>query len=83
MNITYNKELSSIILSKQHEWTQNLKDLTPLLRTEPHNMTDANALALSYRAMLLEEVNYFSSLFADFNKEIKVLKKVKFIFYAT
>lgn len=83
MNIKYNLELSNIIKGKQSEWATNIKDLTPLLRTEPHNMTDANALALSYRAMVLEEVNYFSSLFADFNKEIKILKKDKFIFYAT
>lgn len=83
MNLAYNKELSSIIETKKKEWTENIKDIAPLLRSKPEQMTDANALALSYRAMLLDEIAYFMSLFANHDKELKELKKDKFIFYAT
>lgn len=83
MNIKYNIELDSIIDTKKTEWVRNIKDVTPLLRSAPENMTDANALVLSYRAMLLEEVSYFMSLFASHEREMKVLKRDKFIYYST
>lgn len=83
MNVKYNTELASIIETKRKEWIDNLKLLSPLLRDKPELMTDANALSISYRAMLLDEVNYFSNLFAQHDKEMKVLKRDKFIFYST
>lgn len=83
MNAQYNKELDKIIHDKKTEWTTNVKDITPLLRSQASDMVDANALALSYRAMLMDEMSYFLSLMAQHDKELKQLKKDKFIFYAT
>lgn len=83
MNQKYNKELADIIETKRKEWIENLKNLSPLLRNKPELMTDANALSISYRAMILDEINYFSNLFASHDKEMKVLKRDKFIFYST
>ncbi len=83
MNAKYNVELSKIIELKRKEWITHLKDLAPLLRSKPEMMTDANAMSISFRAMLLDEVNYFSNLFAEHDKELRVLKRDKFIFYTT
>lgn len=83
MNAKYNTALKEEIDKKRSEWTDNIKLLSPLLRSEPHLMTDANALALSYRSMLLDEVAYFSNLFAEHDKEMRVLKRDRFVFYST
>jgi len=83
MNRQYNDKLVEVITQKSSEWAKNIKDIMPLLRSAPENMTDANALALSYRTMLLEEVSYFTGLMAEHERDIRELKRDKFIFYAT
>lgn len=83
MNNKYNIALKKEIDLKRSEWIDNLKSLSPLLRNSPELMTDANALALSYRAMLLDEIGYFSNMFAETDKEMRVLKRDKFVFYST
>ena len=83
MNAKYNKELTDIIALKKKEWTENLKAIPPLLRSQAENMVDANALSLSYRVMLKEDMHYFLGLMAEHDKELKELRKNKFIFYAT
>jgi hypothetical protein len=80
----YNKELGKIAEEKKKEWATNLKDLSPLIRSkQPHDMTDASALALSYRTMILEEISYFLNELASEQKIIKELKRDKFILYST
>lgn len=83
MNVQYNKELIDIIETKKKEWTENLKLIPPLLRNKAELMVDANAMSLSYRVMLMEEMSYFLGLMAEHDKELKELKRNKFIFYAT
>ena len=46
-------------------------------------MTDAQALALSYRTMMLEEISYFLGELVEEQKIVKELKRDKFIFYST
>jgi len=80
----YNTELVSITDEKKKEWATNLKDLSPLIRSkQPHDMTDASALALSYRTMILEEISYFLRELAQEQKILKELKRDKFILYTT
>lgn len=80
----YNIELIKIAELKKSEWAANLKDLSPLIRSkEPHDMTDASALALSYRTMILEEISYFLNELASEQKIFKELKRDKFILYST
>lgn len=80
----YNNELKVIVEEKKTEWAQNLKDLSPLIRSKnPHDMTDASALALSYRTMILEEVSYFLNELAGEQKIVKELRRDKFILYTT
>ncbi len=80
----YNNELKVIVEEKKSEWAQNLKDLSPLIRSKnPHDMTDASALALSYRTMILEEVSYFLNELASEQKIVKELRRDKFILYTT
>jgi hypothetical protein len=80
----YNIKLSKIVEEKKAEWAENLKDLSPLIRTKnPHDMTDAQALALSYRTMILEEISYFLTELASEQKVIKEMKRDKMILYST
>ena len=80
----YNIKLSEIVEGKKAEWAGNLKDLSPLIRSkQPHDMTDASALALSYRTMILEEISYFLNELASEQKTMKELKRDKFILYTT
>ena len=80
----YNIKLGEIVEEKKKEWAGNLKDLSPLIRSkQPHDMTDASALALSYRTMILEEISYFLNELATEQKVYKELKRDKFILYTT
>ena len=79
----YNKVLVDETEKKREEWAENLKTLPPLLRSQVEHMVDANALALSYRTMLLEELHYFMSELAQEHKIMKELRANKFIFYTT
>lgn len=80
----YNEALKKIVEDKKEEWAGNIKDISPLIRSKnPHDMTDAQALALSYRTMLLEEISYFLSELSNEQKIIKELKRDKFILYST
>lgn len=83
MTPAYNQELEKIIAEKRQEWLENVKSLAPLMRTAPEHMTDAQALAISYRSILLDELGYFYNLFSRHDKELKELKRDKFIYYAT
>lgn len=81
---TYNEKLKKILEEKKNEWAENIKDLSPLIRSkDPHDMTDAQALALSYRTMILEEISLWLGELANEQKIIKELKRDKFILYTT
>jgi len=80
----YNENLKKILEDKKTEWADNIKDLSPLIRSkDPHDMTDAQALALSYRTMILEEISLWLGELATEQKTIKELKRDKFILYTT
>lgn len=80
----YNLKLKDIIEEKKTEWASNIKDLSPLIRSKnPHDMTDASALALSYRTMILEEISYFLGELVSEQKVLKEIKRDRFILYTT
>lgn len=80
----YNEVLKEQVENKKKEWADNVKNISPLIRSKnPHDMTDAQALALSYRTLILEEISYFLSELVDEQKTLKELRRNKFIFYTT
>lgn len=80
----YNNTLSDIVDKIKGDWVKNIKDLAPLIRSKDmHDMTDAQALALSYRTMLLEEISIWLSELVNEQKIVKELRRDKFIFYST
>lgn len=80
----YNEVLKEEVEKKKEEWSKNLKDLSPLIRSKsPHDMGEAQALALSYRTMILDEISYFLSELAEEQKLIKELRKEQFCIYKT
>jgi len=85
VNVTlYNDEILLIIEQKKKEWADNVKDISPMIRSkDPHDMTDAQALALSYRTIILEEISYWLTDLAKEQKTLKELKRDRFILYTT
>lgn len=80
----YNEKLKNIIETKRKEWSINLKDISPLIRSKNiHDMTEAQALALSYRTMLLDEVGFFGSELAEEQRFLKEYKKDRLCLYKT
>lgn len=80
----YNNKLKEIVESKKKEWADNVKDISPMIRSkDPHDMTDAQALALSYRTMLLEEISYFLNELAEEQRHMKERRRDRFILYTT
>ena len=79
----YNENLKEIIENKRKEWSENLKDISPLIRSKDlHDMTEAQALALSYRTMLLDEIARYTpselvinSMMGDCTDEINKIKE--------
>lgn len=80
----YNKVLTEETDNKKKEWAENIKDLAPMIRSKNvHDMTEASALGLSYRVMILEEISYFLTELAQEQRGIKELKRDRFILYST
>jgi len=83
MTVYNNEELKKLSEQIQTEWTKNIDDLTPLIRNKINDIIDANALAVSYRTMLVDRVKYFVDELSSILKIHKQLKAEKFIYYAT
>lgn len=80
----YNENLKHIIETKRDEWSEKLKDISPLIRSKNiHDMTDAQALALSYRTMLLDEIGFFVSELAEEQRFLKEYKRDRLCLYKT
>lgn len=80
----YNESILQIIEDKKKEWAENVKDISPMIRSkDPHDMTDAQALALSYRTIILEEISHWLTELAKEQKTLKELKRDRFILYTT
>lgn len=80
----YNDNLKEIVEAKRKEWSENLKDISPLIRSKDlHDMTEAQALALSYRTMLLDEIAFFISELSEEQKFLKEYKRDRLCLYRT
>jgi hypothetical protein len=81
----YNKLLIEETSNKKTEWGKTIReDVIPLIRTkDPNDMTDAQALGLSYRVTLLEEVGFFLNDLAETQRTMKKLKADRFCLYST
>ena len=80
----YNENLKNIIETKREEWSEKLKDISPLIRSKNiHDMTDAQALALSYRTMILDEIGFFVSELAEEQRFLKEYKRDRLCLYRT
>lgn len=80
----YNDNLVAIIENKRNEWSKKLLDISPLIRSKDmSDMTDAQALALSYRTMILDEIAFFVSELAEEQKFLKEYKRDRLSLYRT
>ena len=84
-----NDKLEEYFNDKRVEWSKNVDPLFKSLSLDLSNPTnsktilDTQAIALSYRQMLNEQINFFLNKRSREMTKIKKLKQDKFIFYAT
>ena len=84
-----NDKLEEYFNDKRSEWSKNVDPLFKSLSLDLANPTnskvilDTQAIALSYRQMLNEQINFFLNKRSREMTKIKKLKQDKFIFYAT
>jgi len=84
----YNKKMEEFFLSKREEWNQLIEPLFGVLKiqmntTSSHKVLEAQALALTYRQQINEQVNYFLNKRSKETVKYKKIKQDKFVFYAT
>ena len=84
-----NDKLEEYFNDKRVEWSKNVDPLFKSLSLDlanPSNskiILDTQAIALSYRQMLNEQINFFLNKRSREMTKIKKLKQDKFVFYAT
>jgi hypothetical protein len=84
-----NDKLEEYFNDKRSEWSKNVDPLFKSLSLDLANPTnskvilDTQAIALSYRQMLNEQINFFLNKRSREMTKIKKLKQDKFVFYAT
>ena len=84
-----NDKLEEYFNDKRSEWSKNVDPLFKSLSLDLTNTTnskaiiDTQAIALSYRQMLNEQINFFLNKRSREMTKIKKLKQDKFVFYAT
>jgi len=83
-----NEKLEEFFNGKREEWTNLITPLFTTLKldfTKPRNfqkVLETQALALSYRQLLTEQINLFLNRRSKEETKVKKLKQDKFIFYA-
>lgn len=84
-----NEKLEEFFNEKRVEWTKQIEPLFKTLTLDLKNpkssgeILDAQALALSYRQQINEQVTFFLNKRSKETTKIKKLRQEKFIFYAT
>jgi hypothetical protein len=84
-----NDKLEEFFSDKRSEWNKNVEPLFKSLSLDlsnPNNsreFLDTQALALSYRQILNEQINFFLNKRSKETTKIKRLRQDKFVFYAT
>jgi len=79
-----NEKLEEFLSEKRNEWNNTLRPLVDRLRSKsPDDIIDMQALALSYRQMVSDQISTFMN---KLSKEMVMMKKAeadRFMFYMT
>lgn len=84
-----NDKLEEFFNDKRSEWNKNVDPLFKIIRVDLTNpssasqILEAQSLALSYRQLINEQINFFLNKRSKETTKIKKLRQDKFIFYAT
>ena len=84
-----NDKLETFFNDKRADWNKNIEPLFKVLNvdlTNPSNSKEifnAQALALSHRQQIYEQINYFLNKRSRETIKVKNIRQEKFIFYAT
>jgi hypothetical protein len=84
-----NDKLEEFFNGKRSEWNQNVEPLFKIIAidltksTSAKEILDCQALALTHRQQLNEQINFFLNKRSKETTKIKRLRQDKFLFYAT
>lgn len=83
-----NDRLEEFFKTKREEWNQNIEPLYSVLKIEITNesskkILEAQAICLSIRQMLTDQISVFLDKRAKADVKLKTLRQEKFIWYAT
>lgn len=84
-----NDRLEEFFNEKRAEWNKNVEPVFKVLSADMSNVTnsrqvlDAQAIALSYRQQINEQINFFLNKRSRETTKIKKIRQDKFVFYAT
>ena len=84
-----NDKLEEFFNDKRNEWNKNVEPVFKVLSQDLSNpsnskhVLDAQAIALSFRQQINEQVNFFLNKRSRETTKIKKIRQDKFIFYAT
>lgn len=84
-----NDKLEEFFNDKRAEWNQTVEPLFKVLSLDMGNpsnskqLLDAQALALTHRQQINEQINFFLNKRSKETTKIKKLRQEKFVFYAT
>jgi threonine synthase len=84
-----NDKLEEFFNDKRSDWNKNIEPLFQTLKVDLSNpsnsrqLLDAQAIALTFRQQINEQINFFLNKRSKESTKVKKLKQDKFIFYAT
>lgn len=64
-------------------WTKDIRDMSSKVSGHAESINEAQSLALSYRQQLAETVSTYTRRLAKQSSKMKVLRRGKFVYYAT
>lgn len=79
----YAKNFKKHTEAERERWDTDLNSCFPRIKESPEKMFEMQALALSYRHMLADEISLYMSRYYGENAKVKVQKRDRYVFYST
>jgi hypothetical protein len=77
------EDVSKKTKESKKKWESVVNTLTQRIKGDLKDIVDIQAEAISYRQVILDEINIYSVKIWKLNQKIKILTKARFEFYAT
>ena len=79
----YAKKFREHTENERERRDKDLNSLFPILKSTPEEMYEMQALALSYRHLLADEIAFYMNQYFNENKKLRVYKRDRYVYYST